>query len=161
MRFYFVGSHCVLFLVVVSSCASVGKLLFEDGETEVLRITGVTVISLRNVPGDEDRLGEFVKLLSSGIFYFAVSVSHSPSQTSVAPFDLTLCAQRAALGTPTDNRFFWYGYYSIIKSVYLLTYLQLLEGHNAIFGLVIITEKFSMWKLGKHKCGFQLEESVG
>ncbi|GAV00951.1 hypothetical protein RvY_11731 [Ramazzottius varieornatus] len=104
---YNAGNHCVLFLVVVNSCVSVGKLLFEDGETEVLRITGVTVISLRNVPGDEDRLGEFVKLLSSGIFYFAVSASHNPVQTAGAPFDLTLCAQRAAVGSPTDNRFFW------------------------------------------------------
>ena len=97
------GNHRILYLVVVNSCVSVGKLLFGDVETEILRITGVAVISLRNTVGDEDRLIEFVKLLSSGIFHFAVATN----PTTVPTVDITLCAQRNSLNAPTDNRFFW------------------------------------------------------
>lgn len=96
-------SGSVLYLLLVSSYASVGKLpVGSDAETEVLKITGVQAISLRNAVGDEDRISELVKLLSSGVFYFATSTN-----PNVAPLDLTLCAQRAALGAPTDNRFLW------------------------------------------------------
>lgn len=100
----FTGNHRILYLVLVSSYVSVGKLPVGKGaETEILRITGVLAISLRNEAGDEERLVELIKLLSSGIFYLALSTNRE-----VPPLDLTLCAQRAALGAPTDNRFFWW-----------------------------------------------------
>uniref|UniRef100_A0A2C9JV86 phosphoinositide 5-phosphatase n=1 Tax=Biomphalaria glabrata TaxID=6526 RepID=A0A2C9JV86_BIOGL len=48
------GNDKIQYLVMVNSCLSVGKI----GESEVFRITGVSFISLRNDPSDEDRIGE-------------------------------------------------------------------------------------------------------
>ncbi|CAL1535444.1 unnamed protein product, partial [Lymnaea stagnalis] len=90
------GNERVQYLVMVTSCLSVGKI----GESEVFRITGVQFISLRNEPADEERIGEIRKLLSSGTFYFTWCVGGNP-------WDLSLCAQRKLQDHETDNRFFW------------------------------------------------------
>ncbi|GFR78438.1 synaptojanin-1 [Elysia marginata] len=90
------GNEQVQFLVVVTSCLSVGKI----GESEVFRITSVQFISLRNEPSDEDRISEVRKLLSSGVFYFTWKQGGNP-------WDLSLCAQRKLQDHDTDNRFFW------------------------------------------------------
>ncbi|XP_055900212.1 synaptojanin-1-like isoform X1 [Biomphalaria glabrata] len=90
------GNDKIQYLVMVNSCLSVGKI----GESEVFRITGVSFISLRNDPSDEDRIGEIRKLLSSGTFYFTWCATG-------VPWDLSLCAQRKLQEHDTDNRFFW------------------------------------------------------
>ncbi|KAL1129891.1 hypothetical protein AAG570_012835 [Ranatra chinensis] len=90
------GESTVLYLVMVTGCVSVGKLL----ESEIFRITQTTFISLRNQSQDEERISEVKKLLNSGTFYFSWSPSGSP-------MDLTLCSQRARRTHNTDNRFFW------------------------------------------------------
>ncbi|XP_076605859.1 synaptojanin-1 isoform X3 [Chaetodon auriga] len=83
-------------LVVVTGCSSVGKVQ----DSEVFRVTQTDFISLKNDPGDEDRIGEVRKVLNSGHFYFAWS------STGVS-MDLSLNAHRRTLEDTTDNRFFW------------------------------------------------------
>ncbi|RUS89988.1 hypothetical protein EGW08_002255, partial [Elysia chlorotica] len=90
------GNEQIQYLVVVTSCLSVGKI----GESEVFRITSVQFVSLRNEPSDEERISEVRKLLSSGVFYFTWKQGGTP-------WDLSLCAQRKLQDHDTDNRFFW------------------------------------------------------
>ncbi|XP_021342465.1 synaptojanin-1-like isoform X1 [Mizuhopecten yessoensis] len=91
-----IGEENILYLVLVTGCLSVGKLL----DSEIFRITTTQCISLRNGQGDEDRVAEVRKLLNSGTFYFAWS-------SAGVPWDLTLCAQRKLQDHTTDHRFFW------------------------------------------------------
>ncbi|ESP04692.1 hypothetical protein LOTGIDRAFT_135750 [Lottia gigantea] len=90
------GNQKILYLVLVTTCLSVGKI----GDTEVFKITAVQLVPLRNEPSDEERVVEVRKLLSSGTFYF------SWCQSGI-PWDLSLCAQRKHQDHETDNRFFW------------------------------------------------------
>lgn len=83
-------------LVVVTGCSSVGKVQ----DSEVFRVTQTDFISLKNDPGDEERISEVRKLLNSGHFYFAWS------STGIS-MDLSLNAHRRILEDTTDNRFFW------------------------------------------------------
>ncbi|XP_058483061.1 synaptojanin-1 isoform X3 [Solea solea] len=90
------GDSMLHSLVVVTGCSSVGKVQ----ESEVFRVTQTDFISLKNDPGDEDRIAEVRKVLNSGHFYFAWS------STGVS-MDLSLNAHRRILEDTTDNRFFW------------------------------------------------------
>ncbi|XP_024118293.1 synaptojanin-1 isoform X3 [Oryzias melastigma] len=90
------GDSMLHSLVVVTGCSSAGKVQ----DSEVFRVTQTDFISLRNDPGDEDRISEVRKLLNSGHFYFAWS------STGVS-LDLSLNAHRRILEDTTDNRFFW------------------------------------------------------
>ncbi|XP_063401650.1 synaptojanin-1-like isoform X1 [Mytilus trossulus] len=90
------GQECVSYLVLVTGCLSVGKI----GESDIFKITTTQFVSLRNNPGDEERIQEIKKLMNSGTFYFSWS-------NSGIPWDLTLCAQRKLQEHETDNRFFW------------------------------------------------------
>ncbi|XP_077401809.1 synaptojanin-1 isoform X3 [Vanacampus margaritifer] len=83
-------------LVVVTGCSSVGKVQ----DSEVFRVTQTDFVSLKNDPGDEERIGEVRKVLNSGHFYFAWSASG-------VSMDLSLNARRRILEDTTDNRFFW------------------------------------------------------
>ncbi|XP_022594498.1 synaptojanin-1 isoform X1 [Seriola dumerili] len=90
------GDSMLHSLVVVTGCSSVGKVQ----DSEVFRVTQTDFISLKNDPGDEDRIAEVRKVLNSGHFYFAWSA------TGVS-MDLSLNARRRILEDTTDNRFFW------------------------------------------------------
>ncbi|KAM9847210.1 synaptojanin-1 [Aulostomus maculatus] len=90
------GDSMLHSLVVVTGCSSVGKVQ----ESEVFRVTQTDFISLKNDPGDEDRISEVRKVLNSGHFYFAWS-------SSGLSMDLSLNAHRRILEDTTDNRFFW------------------------------------------------------
>ncbi|XP_047183476.1 synaptojanin-1 isoform X4 [Scophthalmus maximus] len=90
------GDSMLHSLVVVTGCSSVGKVQ----DSEVFRVTQTDFISLKNDPGDEDRIAEVRKVLSSGHFYFAWS-------SSGISMDLSLNAHRRILEDTTDNRFFW------------------------------------------------------
>ncbi|KAM7398098.1 hypothetical protein PAMA_006125 [Pampus argenteus] len=90
------GDSMLHSLVVVTGCSSVGKVQ----DSEVFRVTQTDFISLKNDPGDEDRITDVRKVLNSGHFYFAWS------STGVS-MDLSLNAHRRILEDTTDNRFFW------------------------------------------------------
>ncbi|XP_041656456.1 synaptojanin-1 isoform X12 [Cheilinus undulatus] len=90
------GDSMLHSLVVVTGCSSVGKVQ----DSEVFRVTQTDFISLKNDPGDEDRIAEVRKVLNSGHFYFAWS------STGIS-MDLSLNARRRILEDTTDNRFFW------------------------------------------------------
>uniref|UniRef100_A0A671WIG7 Synaptojanin-1 n=1 Tax=Sparus aurata TaxID=8175 RepID=A0A671WIG7_SPAAU len=90
------GDSMLHSLVVVTGCSSAGKVQ----DSEVFRVTQTDFISLKNDPGDEDRIAEVRKVLNSGHFYFAWSA------TGVS-MDLSLNAHRRILEDTTDNRFFW------------------------------------------------------
>ncbi|KAJ3589559.1 hypothetical protein NHX12_010404 [Muraenolepis orangiensis] len=90
------GDSMLHSLVVVTGCSSVGKVQ----DSEVFRVTQTDFISLKNDPGDEDRIAEVRKVLNSGHFYFAWSAAG-------ASMDLSLNAHRRTLEDTTDNRFFW------------------------------------------------------
>merc|ERR1719483_1521305 len=91
-----IGNQRLQFLVLVTSCLSVGKI----AESEVFRISSVQFMSLRNDPSDEEKVSEIRKLLSAGTFYFSWS-------SEGEPWDLSLCAQRNLQDHDTDNKFFW------------------------------------------------------
>ncbi|XP_077361836.1 synaptojanin-1 isoform X3 [Festucalex cinctus] len=90
------GDSMLHSLVVVTGCSSVGKVQ----ESEVFRVTQTDFVSLKNDPGDEERIAEVRKVLNSGHFYFAWSASG-------ISIDLSLNARRRILEDTTDNRFFW------------------------------------------------------
>ncbi|XP_049598668.1 synaptojanin-1 isoform X9 [Syngnathus scovelli] len=90
------GDSMLHSLVLVTGCSSVGKVQ----ESEVFRVTQTDFVSLKNDPGDEERIGEVRKVLNSGHFYFAWSASG-------VGMDLSLNARRRILEDTTDNRFFW------------------------------------------------------
>ncbi|CAG4985840.1 unnamed protein product [Colias eurytheme] len=93
------GENCMLYLVLVTGCSSVGKV----GDNEVFKITQSQFLPLFHQTQGEDKVSEVRKLLNSGTFYF----SWNSGKTSDNLFDLTLCAQRKAKGASPDNRFFW------------------------------------------------------
>lgn len=91
-------SESLLYLVLVTSCTSVGKIQ----ENEVFRINSTQFVPLHDVQ-DGGYTSEVWKLLNSGTFYFAVC----PDKQT--PIDLSLCAQRRHEGiSEPDNRFFWW-----------------------------------------------------
>lgn len=98
LQYAYEESKEILFLVIVTGYASVGKIQ----NSEIFCITDVMLLSMRNGPNDQQMVQELKRLLSSGCFYF----SHS-SVANQLPYDLTLNAQRASMTTTTDNRFFW------------------------------------------------------
>lgn len=93
------GESCLLYLVLVTGCCSIGKL----GDTEVFRITQTQFLPLFYQSQNEDKMSEVRKLLNSGTFYF----SWNSGKTNDTLFDLTLCSQRKSKTSIADNRFFW------------------------------------------------------
>ncbi|XP_073949405.1 LOW QUALITY PROTEIN: synaptojanin [Choristoneura fumiferana] len=92
------GDSCLLYLVLVTGCCSVGKV----GDIEVFKITQTQFLPLFYQP-QEDKVYEVRKLLNSGTFYFSWNTGKSNDHL----FDLTLCSQRKSKGVSADNRFFW------------------------------------------------------
>lgn len=92
------GDSCLLYLVLVTGCCSVGKV----GDIEVFKITQTQFLPLFYQP-QEDKVAEVRKLLNSGTFYFSWNTGKSNDNL----FDLTLCSQRKSKGVSADNRFFW------------------------------------------------------
>lgn len=98
LQYAYEGSKEILFLVIVTGCVSVGKIQ----NSEIFCITDVVLLSMRNGTDDQQMIQGLKRLLGSGSFYF----SHSSIANQI-PYDLTLNAQRAAMTSTTDNRFFW------------------------------------------------------
>lgn len=101
------GDSSLLYLVMVTGCFSVGKIL----DNEVFRITQTQFVSLQYQPTNEDRISEIRKVLNSGTFYFSFTNQAASNSVQLASggfnFDITLSAQRRRRTTETDNRFFW------------------------------------------------------
>lgn len=93
------GETCLLYLVLVIGCCSVGKV----GDIEVFKITQTLFLPLFYQSQSDDKVSEVRKLLNSGTFYF----SWNAGKINENLFDLTLCAQRKSKGASPDNRFFW------------------------------------------------------
>ncbi|XP_011567451.3 synaptojanin-1 [Plutella xylostella] len=93
------GDSCLLHLVLVTGCTSVGKI----HDVEVFKITQTQFLPLFHQSQHDDKMSEVRKLLNSGTFYF----SWNSGKSNDSLFDLTLCAQRKSKGAAPDNRFFW------------------------------------------------------
>ncbi|XP_039262553.2 synaptojanin-1-like [Styela clava] len=92
------GKARSLYLVLVTACMPVGKLL----NCEVFRITGASFFSLQNGTVDADsRCTDVKKLLSSGKFYFTWSAMNGSEI-----LDLTVSFQDQDKKND-DQRFFW------------------------------------------------------
>ncbi|XP_060097379.1 synaptojanin-2 isoform X1 [Heteronotia binoei] len=91
------GNTTLRFLVLVTGCTSVGKIL--DGE--VFKITATEFCPLQEETKEEDRVAALKKILNSGMFYFSWPNAGSN-------FDLTVRAQKQGDNNyGTGNSFFW------------------------------------------------------
>ncbi|XP_025058435.1 synaptojanin-2 isoform X5 [Alligator sinensis] len=91
------GSARLRFLVLVTGCTSVGKIL----DAEVYKITGTDFCPLQEETKEEDRVTALKKILNSGMFYFSLPNSDSD-------FDLTVRAQKQGDNSyESGNSFFW------------------------------------------------------
>ncbi|XP_069810699.1 synaptojanin-2 [Dendropsophus ebraccatus] len=92
------GNSRLNFLVLVSNCASVGRIL----DAEVYKITSTEFCPLQEEAKEEERVTALRKILNSGMFYFSWPNAGSH-------FDLTVRAQDQAekRGYEPGNWFFW------------------------------------------------------
>ncbi|KAJ6664553.1 hypothetical protein lerEdw1_006126 [Lerista edwardsae] len=91
------GNTTLHFLVLVTGCASLGKIL----DAEVFRITATEFCPLQEETKEEDRVAALKKILNSGMFYFSWPNAGSN-------FDLTVRAQKQVDDNyGTGNSFFW------------------------------------------------------
>ncbi|XP_074846408.1 synaptojanin-2 [Carettochelys insculpta] len=85
------------FLVLVTGCSSVGKIL----DAEVYKITATDFYPLQEETKEEDRVNALKKILNSGTFYFSWPNAGSN-------FDLTVRAQKQGDNSyESGNSFFW------------------------------------------------------
>uniref|UniRef100_A0A7M4FL36 Synaptojanin-2 n=2 Tax=Crocodylus porosus TaxID=8502 RepID=A0A7M4FL36_CROPO len=91
------GSAQLRFLVLVTGCTSVGKIL----DAEVYKITATDFCPLQEETKEEDRVTALKKILNSGMFYFSLPNAGSD-------FDLTVWAQKQGDNSyESGNSFFW------------------------------------------------------
>ncbi|XP_040285296.1 synaptojanin-2 isoform X2 [Bufo bufo] len=92
------GNSRLHFLVLVSGCTSVGRIL----DAEVYKITSSEICPLQEETREEERVTALRKILNSGMFYFSWPNAGSH-------FDLTIRAQIQAdkRGYEPENWFFW------------------------------------------------------
>nr|DBA26938.1 TPA: hypothetical protein GDO54_011129 [Pyxicephalus adspersus] len=92
------GNTYLHFLVLVSGCTSVGKIL----DAEVYKITATEFCPLQEETKEEERVTALRKFLNSGMFYFSWPNAGSN-------FDLTVRAQKQACDSSCEpgNWFFW------------------------------------------------------
>lgn len=96
-NYYLPGSARLRFLVLVTGCTSVGKIL----DAEVYKITGTDFCPLQEETKEEDRVTALKKILNSGMFYFSLPNAGSD-------FDLTVRAQKQGDNSyESGNSFFW------------------------------------------------------
>ncbi|KAM4770957.1 synaptojanin-2 [Rhinophrynus dorsalis] len=92
------GNTQLYFLVLVSGCSSVGRIL----DAEVYKITATDFCPLQEETKEEERVLALRKILNSGMFYFSWPNAGSD-------FDLTVRAQKQASSSSCEagNWFFW------------------------------------------------------
>ncbi|KAJ7409635.1 Synaptojanin-2 [Willisornis vidua] len=93
----FKGNSRLHFLVLVTGCTSVGKIL----DAEIYKITGTDFCPLQEETKEDERVSALKKILNSGMFYFSWPNAGSN-------FDLTLRAQKQGDNHyESGNSFFW------------------------------------------------------
>ncbi|NXT75256.1 SYNJ2 protein, partial [Zapornia atra] len=91
------GNTRLHFLVLVTGCTSVGKIL----DAEVYKITATDFCPLQEESKEEERVTALKKILNSGMFYFSWPNAGSN-------FDLTVRAQKQGDNNyESGNSFFW------------------------------------------------------
>ncbi|KAM6432743.1 synaptojanin-2 [Rhynochetos jubatus] len=91
------GNARLHFLVLVTGCTSVGKIL----DAEVYKITATDFCPLQEETKEEERVATLKKILNSGMFYFSWPNAGSN-------FDLTVRAQKQGDNHyESGNSFFW------------------------------------------------------
>ncbi|NWS58258.1 SYNJ2 protein, partial [Chunga burmeisteri] len=91
------GNTRLCFLVLVTGCTSVGKIL----DAEVYKITATDFCPLQEETKEEERVTALKKILNSGMFYFSWPNAGSN-------FDLTVRAQKQGDNHyESGNSFFW------------------------------------------------------
>ncbi|NXK57485.1 SYNJ2 protein, partial [Sylvietta virens] len=91
------GNTRLHFLVLVTGCTSVGKIL----DTEVYKITATDFCPLQEETKEDERVTALKKILNSGMFYFSWPNAGSN-------FDLTVRAQKQGDNNyESGNSFFW------------------------------------------------------
>ncbi|XP_027702434.1 synaptojanin-2 isoform X2 [Vombatus ursinus] len=91
------GGKQLSFLVLVTGCTSVGRIL----DAEIYKITAIDFCPLQEDGKEEDRLTALKKILNSGMFYFSWPNAGSN-------FDLTVRAQKQGDDNyELGNSFFW------------------------------------------------------
>lgn len=91
------GNARLHFLVLVTGCTSVGKIL----DAEVYKITATDFCPLQEETKEEERVTALRKILNSGMFYFSWPNAGSN-------FDLTVRAQKQGDNHyESGNSFFW------------------------------------------------------
>ncbi|XP_068087951.1 synaptojanin-2 isoform X2 [Hyperolius riggenbachi] len=92
------GNSDLHFLVLVSGCSSVGRIL----DTEIYKITATEFCPIQEETKEEERVTSLRKILNSGMFYFSWPNAGSN-------FDLTVRAQKQASDCSNElaNWFFW------------------------------------------------------
>ncbi|KAE8601793.1 hypothetical protein XENTR_v10013798 [Xenopus tropicalis] len=92
------GNIPLNFLILVSGCSSVGRIL----DAEVYKITATDFCPLQEETKEEERVTALRKILNSGMFYFSWPNAGSN-------FDLTHRAQKQAVNSSCEsgNWFFW------------------------------------------------------
>ncbi|XP_028941010.1 synaptojanin-2-like, partial [Antrostomus carolinensis] len=114
------GNARLHFLVLVTGCTSVGKIL----DAEVYKITATDFCPLQEETKEEERVTALKKILNSGMFYFCWPNAGSN-------FDLTVRAQKQGDNHyESGNSFFWLVLhvkpkYSVIPTCILLVIFPL------------------------------------
>ncbi|NXP21467.1 SYNJ2 protein, partial [Scytalopus superciliaris] len=91
------GNTRLHFVVLVTGCTSVGKIL----DAEIYKITGTDFCPLQEETKEDERVSALKKILNSGMFYFSWPNAGSN-------FDLTLRAQKQGDNHyESGNSFFW------------------------------------------------------
>ncbi|KAM9316149.1 synaptojanin-2 [Gastrophryne carolinensis] len=92
------GNSRLHFLVLVSGCTSVGRIL----DAEIYKITATEFCPLEEEVKEDERVTTLRKILNSGMFYFSWP-------NAVSNFDLTVCAQKQTDdgSNESGNWFFW------------------------------------------------------
>lgn len=103
---HLLGNTRLHFLILVTGCTSVGKIL----DAEVYKITATDFCPLQEETKEEERVTDLKKILNSGMFYFSWPNAGSN-------FDLTVRAQKQGDNHyEFGNSFFWLVLHAIPKS---------------------------------------------
>lgn len=125
---HFLGNTRLHFLVLVTGCTSVGKIL----DAEVYKITSTDFCPLQEETKEDERVTALKKILNSGMFYFSWPNAGSN-------FDLTVRAQKQGDNNyESGNSFFWLVLHIIPESSVVLTCISLVRHSQREMNMCIL-----------------------